>query len=140
MAMRTASPASDMFFLNWKMMTMRALLSEAVERVSLTCGMLWIDFSTRLMISRSTVSGDAPGYGKLTTITGSCTSGIWLTRRFFNASRPSAIRMMTIATVVTGFLMLKFERNMAYSPAAILVAFSATDRVATWPSLSVDAG
>src|SRR5689334_10557493 len=113
MALRTSSPASAMFFLKLKMMTMRALLSEAVERVSLTCGMLWMDFSTRLMISRSTVSGEAPGYGKFTTITGSCTSGIWLTRRCLSASRPSAMRITTRATVVTGFLMLKFERNTA---------------------------
>ena len=66
MALRISSPASDMSFLKSKMMTMRALLSEAVERISYTCGMLCSAFSTRLMISRSTVSGDAPGYGKLT--------------------------------------------------------------------------
>src|SRR5882672_3842686 len=113
MALRTSSPAAAMSFLKSKMMTMRPLLSEEVERVSLTCGMLWNDFSTRLMISRSTVSGEAPGYGKLTTMTGSCTSGIWFTRRCLSASRPSAMSTMTIATVVTGFLMLKLERNMA---------------------------
>ncbi len=112
-----------MFFLKLKMMTTRPLLSEAVERVSLTCGMLWIVFSTRLMISRSTVSGDAPGYGKFTTITGSWTSGIWFTRRFFSAIRPSAMMMMMTATVVTGFLMLKLERNMGlYFPATTRAA------------------
>jgi hypothetical protein len=37
--------------------------------------MLSSGFSMRLMISRSTVSGDAPGYGKLTLITGMSTSG-----------------------------------------------------------------
>src|SRR3954470_1847817 len=102
-----------MSFLKSKMMTMRPLLSDAVERVSFTCGMLWKDFSTRLMISRSTVSGEAPGYGKFTTITGSCTSGIWFTRRCLSAMSPSAMRITTIATVVTGFLMLKLERNTA---------------------------
>src|SRR5262245_47894049 len=64
------------------------------------------------MISRSTVSGDAPGYGTFTTITGCCTSGIWLTRRFLNASNPTHMSTMTIATVVTGCLMLKLDRNM----------------------------
>src|SRR5687767_6180545 len=46
-------------------------------------------------------------------MTGCSTSGIWLTRRFLNASRPIAMSTMTMATVVTGCLMLKLERNMA---------------------------
>ena len=130
-----------MSFLKSKMMTMRALLSEAVERISLTCGMLWSDFSTRLMISRSTVSGEAPGYGKLTTMTGSWTSGIWFTRRFLSASRPRAMSTMTIATVVTGCLMLKLERNMALllrdDPRRI---DSALQVFADWPSFNVEPG
>ena len=56
--------------------------------------MLCSDFSMRLMISRSTVSGEAPGYGMLTTMTGCSTSGIWLTRSFFSASRPRHISAM----------------------------------------------
>src|SRR5688500_1900176 len=77
--------------------------------------MLCSGFSTRLMISRSTVSGDAPGYGKLITMTGCSTSGIWLTRRFFNASRPRHMSTITIAIVVTGCLILKLERNISGS-------------------------
>ncbi len=50
-----------MFFLKLKMIRIRAVPSEAVERISYTCGMLCRAFSTRLMISRSTVSGEAPG-------------------------------------------------------------------------------
>jgi hypothetical protein len=65
------------------------------------------------MISRSTVSGEAPGYGKLIDITGFSTSGIWLTRRFLSASNPRHMSTITMATVVTGCLMLKLERNIA---------------------------
>jgi hypothetical protein len=49
-------------------------------------------------------------------MTGWSTSGIWLTRRFFSASNPRHMRTMTMATVVTGCLMLKLERNTAYFP------------------------
>ena len=52
--------------------------------------------------------------GTFTTMTGICTSGIWLTRSFLSASSPMHMSTMTIATVVTGLLMLKFESNMAY--------------------------
>jgi hypothetical protein len=50
-----------MSFLKLKMMMICARPSEAVERSSYTCEMLCRDFSMRLMISRSTVSGEAPG-------------------------------------------------------------------------------
>src|SRR5688572_27897883 len=83
--------------------------------------MLCSGFSTRLMMSRSTDSGEAPGYGKLMTMTGWSTSGIWLTRRFFSASRPSAMSTMMMATVWTGCLMLKFERNMGLPEEALLL-------------------
>src|SRR6516225_6857347 len=74
--------------------------------------MLCSAFSTRLMISRSTVSGEAPGYGIATTITGCCTSGIWFTRRFFSASNPRHISVMMMTTVATGRLMLKSDRTI----------------------------
>src|SRR5690242_15125734 len=77
--------------------------------------MLCSDFSIRLMISRSTDSGDAPGYGIDTTITGCSTSGIWFTRSFFSASRPSAISPMMMTTVEIGRLMLKSESSMIAS-------------------------
>src|SRR5262245_27850325 len=94
--------------------------------------MLCSGFSTRLMMSRSTDSGDAPGYGKLITITGCSTSGIWLTRRFFSASRPRHIRTMMIATVVTGCLMLKLESNIAYGSLKFLrLLFSDGHRLRT---------
>src|SRR6185503_18672709 len=76
--------------------------------------MLCSDFSTRLMMSRSTDSGEAPGYGNCTTMTGISTSGIWLTRRCVSASRPRHMSTMMMATVVTGCLMLKLERNMLF--------------------------
>ncbi len=59
--MRISSPASAMFLWKLKMTIIRAWLSDAVERTSYTCGIDCSAFSTRLMISRSTVSGDAPG-------------------------------------------------------------------------------
>ena len=61
MAPRTSSAASIMFLLKLKITTRRALLSLAVERTSSTPEMLSSDFSMRLMTSRSTVSGLAPG-------------------------------------------------------------------------------
>jgi hypothetical protein len=88
--------------------------------------MLCKDFSTRLMISRSTDSGEAPGYGKLMLITGISTSGFGLTRRFLSASKPRHISTMMMASVVTGCLMLKFERNIFY--------FSATTAPLMTPS------
>src|SRR5215471_6523694 len=85
--------------------------------------MLCSGFSARLIIPRSSDSGEAHGYGKLTEMTGFSTSGIWLTRRFFNASRPRHISTITMATVVTGCLMLKLERNMEtpWQPAGLLL-------------------
>src|SRR5258706_13721623 len=74
--------------------------------------MLCSDFSMRLMISRSTDSGEAPGYGTVTTITGCSTSGIWLTRSLFSASRPRHISAMMMTTVEIGRLMLKSESSM----------------------------
>src|SRR4030095_16139079 len=68
------------------------------------------------MISRSTVSGEAPGYGTTTTITGCSTSGIWFTRSFFSASSPRHISVMMMTTVLTGRLMLKSERSIALLP------------------------
>ncbi len=60
-ALRTSSAASIMFLSNLKTITMRAWLSPAVERTSSTPEMLCSARSMRLTISRSTVSGEAPG-------------------------------------------------------------------------------
>eukprot|EP01137_Pigoraptor_chileana_P016080 Opistho-2@5630 len=115
MALRTSSAASIMFLLKLNTSTIWALPSLAVARTSLTPEMLCSDFSMRLMISRSVVSGEAPGYGMLTTMTGCSTSGIWLTRSFLRASRPRHIRPMMMTIVATGFLTLKLERNISAS-------------------------
>src|SRR5215471_4725940 len=45
---------------------------------------------------------------------GISTSGIWFTRRCVSASNPRHMSTMMMATVVTGCLMLKFERNMLF--------------------------
>ena len=50
-----------MFFSNEKITSKRALPSWAFEYTSVTPEILCSDFSIRLTISRSTVSGDAPG-------------------------------------------------------------------------------
>ena len=60
-ALRTSSAASIMFFSNLKISTMRAWPSDAVARTSSTPEMLCSAFSIRFTISRSTVSGEAPG-------------------------------------------------------------------------------
>src|SRR5690349_14133566 len=73
------------------------------------------------MTSRSTVSGEAPGYGTVTTITGCSTSGIWFTRSLFNASKPRHISAMMMTTVETGRLMLKSERSIALPRRGLLV-------------------
>ena len=49
---------------------LRAALGGGASGSRQTCGMLCSAFSTRLTISRSTVSGEAPGYGIATMITG----------------------------------------------------------------------
>jgi hypothetical protein len=60
-ALRTSSAASTMFLSKLKISTISALPSLAVERSLSTPEMVCIDFSMRLINSRSTVSGDAPG-------------------------------------------------------------------------------
>src|SRR6185503_11795382 len=74
--------------------------------------MLCSAFSTRFTISRSTVSGEAPGYGIVTTMTGCSTSGMLFTRSFFRAMSPRHMSAMMITTVATGRRMLKSERIM----------------------------
>ncbi len=60
-ALRTSSAASIMFLSNLKISTICALPSLAVERTWSTPLIVCSDFSMRLISSRSTVSGDAPG-------------------------------------------------------------------------------
>src|SRR2546430_11844722 len=112
MELRTSSLASIMFFLKLKMITNCAWLSLALERISYTPVTLCSVFSMRLTTSRSTVSGDAPGYGIVTTSTGCCTSGISLTRSLVSASTPAAINAMIRTTVPTGRRIEKSDRNM----------------------------
>src|SRR5438046_566003 len=97
--------------------------------------MLCSDFSMRLMISRSTVSGDAPGYGIVTTTTGCSTSGIWFTRSLFRASSPRHMSAMMMTTVETGRLMLKSESSIALFP---FRAFGGRDRARLARRLGLD--
>src|SRR5450830_591176 len=115
MALRISSEASIRSLLKVNFMKIVAEPSEAVLLVSVTPVMLCSDFSMRLTTSRSTVSGDAPGYGIDTTMKGTSTSGFWLTRSFFRAIRPRHI-IATISTIVAmGFLTLKSDRNISVS-------------------------
>ena len=72
-------------------------------------------FSMRLVTSRSAVSGEAPGYGMSTTISGRSTSGFWLTFSLDRASSPMAIIATMITIVAIGFLTLKLDRNILFS-------------------------
>src|SRR4051794_22298073 len=71
-------------------------------------------FSRRLMISRSTVSGDAPGYGMLTYRFGGSTSGSWLTRNLVRAIRPTHMITMIRMIVGTGRRILKSDKNILF--------------------------
>ena len=61
MALRTSSEATTMFLSKLKNSRNWALPSLAVERSWSMPAMPCMAFSTRLMTSRSTVSGEAPG-------------------------------------------------------------------------------
>ncbi len=60
-ALRTSSAASIMFLSKLKISTICPLPSRAVERTWSTPEIVCSDFSMRLISSRSTVSGEAPG-------------------------------------------------------------------------------
>jgi len=81
MALRTSSDASIRLRLKSKRSTIVALPSLAYAFTSVTPVMACIGFSRRWMSSRSDVSGDAPGYGIVTTMIGISTSGFWFTRK-----------------------------------------------------------
>ena len=115
MALRTSSAATTRFLSKLKMRMSVALPSAEVERSWSTPEMPCSAFSMRLTTSRSTVSGEAPGYGMLTTRTGCSTSGIWLTRSLERANRPSAISATMMTIIATGRLMLNSDRNIAAS-------------------------
>jgi hypothetical protein len=66
--------------------------------------------------SRSTMSGEAPGYGTATLTMGGLTSGNSSVSRFHSANRPNTTSASIVTTVTTGFLMAKSEMNMARSP------------------------
>src|SRR5471030_2148369 len=89
MALRISSDASIRFLVKANSMRMLAEPSCAVLSVSVTPVIDCNDFSSRLTISRSTVSGEAPGYGILTMMKGICT-GILVDAQFFQRHQAQA--------------------------------------------------
>ncbi len=139
-----------MFFLKLKMMTICAWPSDGgrADLVDLRDALQrLLDAVDDLALDRL---GRGAGVGNVAPpCTGCSTSGIWFTRRFLSASSPRHISTMMMATVVTGRLMLKSERNMAYFPEAVASdarsTWSETNRPATaistrWPSCNVEVG
>jgi hypothetical protein len=64
------------------------------------------------MTSRSTLSGDAPGYGTDTTTTGFCTSGNSSVLSSVSAKMPNTASASMTTVVTMGRLMAKSEMNM----------------------------
>ena len=147
MALRTSSDASIRLRLKSNCSTIVALPSFAYELISVTPVIACIGFSRRSSSSRSLVSGDAPGYGMLTTMIGMSTSGFWFTRSLESASRPMHIMPMISTTVAMGFLTLKLERNIGSSPVYLAgaalpaaLAILAADSSTFWPSFRLEFG
>jgi hypothetical protein len=70
--------------------------------------------SIRSMTSRSTVSGEAPGYGIAMAITGGCTSGNSSVSSCVRATIPNTTSASIVTTVMTGRLMAKSDMSMRY--------------------------
>ena len=87
--------------------------SREIELTCLTPAIGLTASSIFLVTSRSTVSGDAPGYSVMIDSTGISTSGIMSigSRRTEKMPSVTSVRIITVAT--TGRLMDRFERNMA---------------------------
>src|SRR5688572_10957512 len=75
------------------------------------------------MTSRSTVSGEAPGYGIASATTGGFTSGNSSVSRMKSAAIPNTTRVSIATIVTTGFLIAKSEIHIG----SALRAFGATD-------------
>ena len=68
------------------------------------------------LTSRSTVSGDAPGYSVMIDRTGISTSGIMSMGSRLQENRPTVTRASIITVATTGRLMERFDRNIATPP------------------------
>ena len=90
--------------------------SREIELTCLTPAIGLTASSIFRLTSRSTVSGEAPGYSVMIESTGISTSGIMSigSRRYENRPSVTSVSIITVAT--TGRLMERFERNMATLP------------------------
>ena len=89
------------------------------REIELTCFTPAIGFTASsifLLTSRSTVSGDAPGYSVMIDSTGISTSGIMSIGRRRAENTPSVTSVSIITVATTGRLMDRLERNMATLP------------------------
>ncbi len=96
-----------------KMTMIDAKLSSACELMSSTPEMLEIASSMGSTISRSTPSGEAPGYGIEMATTGGLTSGNSSVSSMKRAMTPNTTSATITVMVTTGFLMAKSEMNMS---------------------------
>src|SRR4030095_15090025 len=71
-----------------------------------------ISSSIGSMTSRSTTSGDAPGYGTATTTTGASISGYSSVSSCSSATSPNTTRIIMATTVSVGFLIALSEINI----------------------------
>ncbi len=87
--------------------------SRETETTCLTPAIGFTASSIFRLTSRSTVSGDAPGYSVMIDSTGISTSGIMSIGSCRMEKTPSVTRVSIITVATTGRLMDRFERNMA---------------------------
>ena len=86
------------------------------ERMVFTPLMVLATSSTRRVISCSTASAEAPGYGVRTIAIGIVMSGIWSTDRRWYENTPSTMKATIIMVANTGLLIEMRVKPMAASP------------------------
>ena len=135
MASRTSCVAwsTGLSKLNWTMIC--ANPSVDVERTSSSPLMLATRSSMRSTTSRSTWSGEAPGYATATKTIGASMSGNSSVCSRRSAASPNATSAIIVTTVMIGRLMAKSEMNMA--PPKTRGPCQALPGAATWSQRSL---
>ena len=87
--------------------------SREIDWTCLMPAMELIDSSIFRLTSRSTASGEAPGYSTMMDSTGISTDGIRSMGRRRAEKRPSVTRVSIITVATTGRLMERLDRNIA---------------------------
>jgi hypothetical protein len=112
-ASRTSWVASSVGLLNLKMTMTWANPSVDVERSSSSPEIPAMRSSRRSTTSRSTWSGDAPGYAMPTKTIGASMSGNSSVCSRMSAAMPNTTSAIIVTTVMIGRLMAKSEMNIA---------------------------